>query len=75
MFKYDVRNLAAICAGCNSYGDDSTGHKFGEEMRRRWGQNHTEWIDQENLRHKDEKLELPLLVAYAEEILKKKNSL
>lgn len=75
MFKFDVHNLASICAGCNSFGDDSTGHKFGEEMNHRWGVGHTAWIEQENLRHSNEKMELPLLIAYAEEILKKKNSL
>lgn len=75
MFKFDVRNLAAICAGCNSFGDGVTNYRFGVEMNRRFGAGHTEWIDKENLKHEGEKMDLPLLVSYAEEILKKKEAL
>jgi hypothetical protein len=75
MFKYNDMNLAMICGGCNSFGDDSTGYKFGVELNRRHGAGHTDWILQENLRHEGEKMELPLLVAYAEEILTKKKAL
>jgi hypothetical protein len=75
MFKFDVRNLAAICGGCNSFGDGATNYQFGVEMNRRWGEGHTEWIKQENLRHEGENLDTLLLIAYAEEIIEKKKAL
>jgi hypothetical protein len=75
MFKFDIRNLAGICGGCNTFGDGATNYRFGVEMNRRWGEGHTAWIEVENLRHKGEKMDTPLLVSYAEEIIEKKKAL
>lgn len=68
MFKYHVDNLALICQVCNYNDDAVVGAQFTDEMRKRHGKDFVEWVLQENNKHRGEKMELPLLVAYAEEI-------
>jgi hypothetical protein len=61
-FKFDRRNLSIQCKGCNRLSDGPVGHNFGKELKRRYGPNHLDWIEQENLRHKNEKIEAWQLV-------------
>jgi hypothetical protein len=34
-----------------------TGYRFGEEMKRRYGAKHLEWIEKENEKHRGKKIE------------------
>ena len=72
MFKYNDKNLALICAGCNMYSDGVIDARFADEMRRRHGQDYVEWIDAMNKSFQGSKLELADLIKYAEEIRNKK---
>lgn len=56
-FKFERKNLALSCKGCNRNDDGIVGHAFGEELKRRWGEDVIEWIEQENLKYRGQKLE------------------
>lgn len=47
-FKYERRNLALSCKGCNQREDGVVGHAFGEELKRRHHKNIIEWIEKTN---------------------------
>lgn len=75
MFKYNEKNLALICAGCNRFGDGVTNANFAVEMQRRHGEDYVEWITAMNLAHKDSRLDTEEIVKYAQEIIRKKATL
>ena len=75
MFKYNERNMALICQVCNFNEDSLVGARFGDEMKRRHGENFIEWVASENAKYRGTKMDLPDLVSYAEEIIKKKEAL
>lgn len=75
MFKYYINNLALMCGGCNSWGDGLTNYRFGEEMKRRYGNDHADWVQKENMMHRGERCELPLLVEFADAIIRLKSAL
>lgn len=56
-FKFERKNLALSCKGCNRLDDGVVGHAFGEELKRRYGANHIKWIEEENLKHRGKKIE------------------
>lgn len=64
-FKYERRNMAMICAGCNMNDGGLTSFKFAEALRIRYGEDIILWIEQENQRHRGEKLEDWMIVDYA----------
>lgn len=74
MFKFNLKVLAAQCAHCNMVSDGVIGHRFTETMKERYGDDYPEWVIAENLKHKGEKLDLPTIVAYAEEVLEEKKT-
>ena len=55
-FKLERRNLAFSCPFCNQNSGGDVGHAFGEEMKRRYGKKHLEWIEKENEKHRGEKI-------------------
>jgi hypothetical protein len=61
-FKYEVTNIALSCKNCNRLSDGSIGFAFGEELKKRHGEDHLKWIEKENLKHRGEKLEDWLIV-------------
>ena len=71
MFKYNDKNLALICAGCNSFGDGVTNANFAAEMQRRHGADYVEWITTMNNAQHGTKMETEELVKYAQEIQRK----
>jgi len=68
-FKYETKNMALSCGYCNYVDDGATGHAFGEELKRRYGPDHLEWIDKENEKHRGERLEEIECVRRAAQIL------
>lgn len=67
-FKFERKNLALSCGRCNKINDGFVAEKFRQELRRRYGDNVIDWIQQENLRHQGEKLETWALVDYAAKV-------
>ncbi len=67
-FKYERRNLAMICAGCNINDGGLTSFKFAEVLRMRFGEDTILWIEQENQRYKGSKLETWQCVDYVAKI-------
>ena len=67
-FKYELTNLALSCKNCNRLSDGNVGHAFGEELKRRYGKKHLEWIATEDRKHTGEKLEEWLLVEMCEKL-------
>lgn len=68
-FKFNPHNIAASCKNCNRNDDGVVGHNFGEELIRRYGPQHLEWIEEENLRQRGKKLETHKIVEIIEELL------
>ena len=56
--KFCVDNIALQCASCNGpMSGADTGYRFGEEMKRRYGAKHLEWIEKENEKYRGKKIE------------------
>lgn len=55
-FKFERKNLALSCKGCNQRDDGMTGFRFGEELKRRHGDDIIEWIERENQKHSGQKM-------------------
>ena len=53
MFKFDVRNIHAQSAMSNKLSSMSDGNAFGDELDKRYGKGYCEFLEKENLRHKD----------------------
>lgn len=56
-FKFERKNLALSCKGCNQRDDGMTGYQFGEELKRRYDKNIINWIEAENQKYRGQKLE------------------
>jgi len=67
--KFELKNLALSCKGCNRASDGVIGHKFGEELKRRHNKNILNWIMVENEKHRGEKMERWKLVELAQHLL------
>ena len=68
-FKYERKNLALSCPNCNRLSDGNIGHAFGEELKRRHGKNHLNWIETENLKYRGQKMEVWQIVEATEKLL------
>lgn len=56
--KYELKNLALSCKGCNRASDGAIGYHFGEELKRRHGDNILSWIESENEKYRGQKMEV-----------------
>jgi hypothetical protein len=61
-FKYERKNLALQCGGCNRRSDGPTNENFKQELKRRHGKNVITWIEAENLKYRNQKMEVWELV-------------
>ena len=68
-FKYEVSQIAFSCPSCNHRADGVVGHAFAEELKRRYGENHLEWIEKENLKYHGVKMEDWEIVSRVEKLL------
>lgn len=68
-FKYERKNLALSCPNCNRLSDGNIGHAFGEELKRRYGEEHLNWIETENLKYRGQKMEVWQIVEATEKLL------
>ena len=68
-FKYELTNLALQCKNCNRASDGEIGHRFGEELKRRYGEHHLLWISEENERWRGVKMETHEIVERVEKLL------
>lgn len=75
MFKFDIWNVHLQSSNSNAWGDQSTGFNFGEELKRRYGENFLEELKAENKLHVNEKLYKQTLVEEMEEIIEMMKSL
>lgn len=57
-FKYERKNLALSCPNCNRLSDGVIGHNFSQELKRRHGEDITDWIEAENLKYRSQKMEV-----------------
>ena len=55
MFKFHPMNIHLQSASSNAWGDQEVGHNFGEELKRRYGQDYLKKIKEENRKHISEK--------------------
>ncbi len=68
-FKYERKNLALSCKGCNRLSDGIVGHTFGEELKRRHGADVLDWIETENEKYRGQKMEVWEIVERVEKLL------
>lgn len=68
-FKFHPLNIAASCKNCNRNDDGVVGHAFGEELKKRHGKQHLNWIDKTNEAYRGQKLETHEIVTKIEELL------
>lgn len=68
-FKFERKNLALQCGYCNFIDDGVIGTAFGEELKRRYGKKHLEWIEKENIKHTGERLDDVSVVEMAATLL------
>lgn len=66
LFKYERVNLAFSCSFCNQNSGADIGHRFGEELKRRYGDDILDYIERENTKHRGEKLDVLQIVGLAE---------
>lgn len=74
-FKYERKNLALICGRCNKISDGPINDAFREEMKRRYGFPIIGWIEQQNERHRGQKMEVWEIVERAEPLYEKYKNL
>jgi len=68
-FKWEIKNLALSCSYCNQNEDGVIGYAFGEELKRRYGDKHLDWIEKENKKYHGMKLEDHEIVSRVEKLL------
>ena len=56
MYKFDPDNIHLQSKNSNAWGGGDIGYGFGEELKRRYGENYLTLIDEDNLLHKGEQL-------------------
>lgn len=61
-FKYERKNLALQCGGCNRRSDGPTNEAFKKELQRRHGNNIIDWIEKTNECFRGQKMEVWELV-------------
>lgn len=69
MFKFDIWNIHLQSAKSNAWGGQSIGHSFGEELKRRYGDNFLEELKAENRSWVGRKVENYLIVKEMADIL------
>jgi hypothetical protein len=69
IFKYDLRNVALQCAACNYHSDGKIGHTFAEELKRRYGDNILDELNDEDRKHRGKKVEEWQLVEMCAKLL------
>lgn len=57
IMKFNIKNLALSCKFCNRSSDGLVGHQFGEELKRRYGDNILTEITHTNNKYHGSKLE------------------
>jgi len=67
-FKYERKNLALSCPNCNRLSDGVVGLKFAQELQRRHGEDILFWIERENLKYRNIKMEVWEHVAAVEKL-------
>jgi len=68
-FKYERKNLRLSCANCNRLSDGVIGKRFADELVKQYGPDHLEWIEQENLKYRGQKMEVWEIVERVEKLL------
>jgi len=68
-FKFNEKQIALSCAFCNHRADGAIGYAFGEELKRRYGAEHLDWIEKENRKYHGKKMEDYEIVARVELLL------
>ncbi len=68
-FKYERKNLALQCGGCNRRSDGPTNEAFKQELIRRHGNGVIDWIETENLKYRGQKMEVWEIVERVEKLL------
>lgn len=69
MFKFDIWNVHLQSKSSNGWGGQQTGHDFGEELKRRYGDAFLDELKAENRAHVGEKLSNDLIINEMEEII------
>lgn len=75
MFKFDIWNVHLQSKSSNGWGGMADGHAFGEELKRRYGDDFLEELKLENRNHVNEKVENFLVVQEMLDILELMKSL
>lgn len=75
MFKFDIWNVHAQSKKSNAWGGMVDGHNFGEELKRRYGDDFLEELKIENRSHTNEKVDNQLIVQEMSDILELMKSL
>lgn len=75
MFKFDEMNIHLQSAASNAWGDQEIGYKFGEELKRRYGNDYLEKITLENRKHVSEKRDSFAILEKMKDILNKMEQL
>ena len=57
MFKFDIWNVHMQSKKSNAWGGQSIGYYFGEELKRRYGETFLQELEEENMKHINEKVE------------------
>lgn len=68
-FKYERKNLALICSHCNKISDGPINEAFKRELQRRHGESIIDWINTENQKYHNTKMELWEIVERTAKIL------
>lgn len=68
-FKYERKNLAFSCSRCNQNNDGFVAEDFKQELQRRYGGHIIDWINEENKRHMNTKMEVWEIVERTEKLL------
>ncbi len=68
-FKYERKNLRLSCSNCNRLSDGVIGKRFADALIEQYGPDHLDWIEQENLKYRGQKMEVWEIVERAEKLL------
>lgn len=56
-FKFDHRNICLVCPGCNMTDDGPALFRMGAQLINKYGPDHLEWIETENLKYQGQKMQ------------------
>ena len=68
-FKFNRKNIALQCPHCNHIDDGQIGYRFGNELKKRHGDDILDWIMQEDGRHIGMKMENFEIVPMVEKLI------